>query len=55
MPKYRVNFAVTYEVEAENEEQAIEIAERDFYEDLGREGYSPSEVFGLDVEEIENE
>jgi len=52
MPKYRVNFLVTYEVEAKNEDEAIEIAEILFYEDVEREGYSLSETFDYTIKEI---
>lgn len=53
MKKYNVVFATSYEIEANDETEAEEIAFEKFQEDLGTESKIQLELFGCNVEEKE--
>jgi len=50
MKNFKVVFAVSFEIEAKDENTAMDLAEKKFIEELGK--LCLTEIFGVNVEEI---
>ena len=51
--KYNVVFSISYQIEAEDEETAIGMAENDFIDEVGNAYCGLTEMFGILVEEVD--
>ena len=53
--EYQVMYSVTYGVEADNEDEAVELAEEHFREDWEGGIFGINEMFSVNVEEARND